>query len=208
MNCNSNHQDNSIRIPQGLANALAVLIILFLVAVVIGFIYLVIAFVCPAIVDFFAALTSLDAAIIVALVTGFFSIIAIAINSIVKARSAKNAYLREHREKPYFELISLFYDFQSTTARGEEIPPEELLKTFNSFTKELVLWGSPKAIRAWGEWRTASAKGAPDPKDLLFGMEKVMIQLRKDMGQKRGIKVGDILRLTVNDIDDNLPNKH
>lgn len=157
---------------------------------------------------FFTALTSLDAAIIVALVTGFFSIIAIAINSIVKARSAKNAYLREHREKPYFELISLFYDFQSTTARGEEIPPEELVKTFNSFTKELVLWGSPKAIRAWGEWRTASTKGAPDPKDLLFGMEKVMIQLRKDMGQKSGIKVGDILRLTVNDIDDNLPNKH
>lgn len=112
MSRSSNLQDNSIRIPQGLANALAVLIIL--VAAVTGFIYLVIAFVCPAIMDFFTALTSLDAAIIVALVTGFFSIIAIAINSIVKARSAKNAYLREHREKPYFELISLFYDFQST----------------------------------------------------------------------------------------------
>lgn len=50
MSRSSNLQDNSIRIPQGLANALAVLIIL--VAAVTGFIYLVIAFVCPAIMDF------------------------------------------------------------------------------------------------------------------------------------------------------------
>ena len=155
----------------------------------------------------FSALTSLDAAIIVALVTGLFSIIAITINSIVQAKSAKDAYLREHREKPYFELISLFYDFQSKTALGEDVSQKELVETFNSFTKELVLWGSPAAIKVWGGWRVSSAKNALNPNEILFEMEKVMIQLRKDMGQKKGIKTGDLLRLTINDIDDNLPNK-
>ena len=28
-----------------------------------------------------------------------------------------------------------------------------------------------------------------------------MIQLRKDMGMRRGLRKGDLLRLTVNDID-------
>ncbi len=40
-------------------------------------------------------------------------------------------------------------------------------------------------------------------------MEKVLIQLRKDMGLKRGIAEGDLLRLTVNDINDYIgQNKH
>lgn len=34
-----------------------------------------------------------------------------------------------------------------------------------------------------------------------------MIQLRKDMGMRRGLDKGDLLRLTVNDIDSFLESK-
>ena len=114
----------------------------------------------------------------------------------------RNEYLRMHSEKPYMQLISMFYDFQSQTKTGKEFTQEELINLFNQFTKELTLWGSSKAIKAWGNWRVASSRELSDPNDLLFRMEKVLMQLRKDMGLKRGIAEGDLLRLTVNDIDD------
>ena len=154
-------------------------------------------------------LSTLDAAIIVALITGTISILTVVIGSIINNavtyKMKKEEYLRSHRESPYKKLISLFYDFQAQTKLGEELSPETIIKAHNDFTKELALWGSPKAIRIWGEWRVKTGKVNPSPNDTLFGMEKVIIQLRKDMGQKHGIKQGDILRLTVNDIDDQLP---
>lgn len=50
-------------------------------------------------------------------------------------------------------LISLYYDFNSRLKANEPMSQRELVKAFNDFTKELTLWGSAKAIRAWGEWR-------------------------------------------------------
>lgn len=58
----------------------------------------------------------------------------------------RNEYLHMHREKPYMQLISMFYDFQSQTKTGKEFTQEELINLFNQFTKELTLWGSSKAI--------------------------------------------------------------
>lgn len=113
----------------------------------------------------------------------------------------RNEYLRRHREEPYARLIAMFYDFQMQTKLERDIPQEELLERFNEFTKELTLWGSSKAIKAWGNWRVESAGKIGDPKVLLFGMEEVLIQLRRDMGLRGGIAKGDLLRLTVNDID-------
>lgn len=118
----------------------------------------------------------------------------------------KNEYLREHREEPYMRLISLLYDFQAAAAKGEQISEDELLRILTRFNKELTLWGSSKAIRVWGKWRAGSGQQTGDPSKLIFGMEQVMIQLRRDMGMKRGVKKGDLLRLTVNDIDSVLSN--
>ena len=78
---------------------------------------------------------------------------------------------------------------------------DELEKILMQFNKELTLWGSSKAIQAWGNWRRCSSSGSVDPLQNLFGMEKVMVQLRKDMGMRRGIRKGDLLRLMVSDID-------
>ena len=98
-------------------------------------------------------------------------------------------------------LISLVYDFQAAASKGAGVADDELEKILMQFNKELTLWGSSKAIQAWGNWRTASSNSSGDPLQNLFGMEKVMVQLRKDMGMKRGLRKGDLLRLMVNDID-------
>ena len=139
--------------------------------------------------------------VIVALITGGVSILALIVGGVINNRMKRNEYLYKHREKPYMQLISMFYDFQSQANTGKEFTQEELAQVFTQITKELTLWGSSEAIKTWGNWRVSSSKGITDPHELLFGMEEVMIQLRKDMGLKRGIKKGDLLRLSVNDID-------
>lgn len=156
----------------------------------------------PGVAAFFSSLSTLDSAIVVALITATVSIVSYVSGNVASNVMKRNEYLRKHREEPYMQLISMFYDFQAQTKTGKEFTQKELIDLFNHFTKELTLWGSSKAIKAWGNWRVASSRGFNNPKDLLFGMEKVLIQLRKDMGLKRGIAEGDLLRLTVNDIDD------
>ena len=156
----------------------------------------------PGVAAFFLSLSTLDSTIVVALITATVSIVSYVSGNVASNVMKRNEYLRKHREEPYMQLISMFYDFQVQTKTVKEFTQKELIDLFNHFTKELTLWGSSKAIKAWGNWRVASSRGFNDPKDLLFGMEKVLIQLRKDMGLKRGIAEGDLLRLIANDIDD------
>lgn len=163
----------------------------------------------PGVAVFFSSLSTLDSAIVVALITATVSIVTYVSGNVASNVMKRNEYLRKHREEPYMQLISMFYDFQAQTITGKKFTQKELVNLFNQFTKELTLWGSSKAIKAWGNWRVAPSRGFNDPKDLLFGMERVLIQLRKDMGLKWGIAEGDLLRLIVNDIDDYIgQNKH
>lgn len=185
------------------------LVLVFIVFIVVGGVALLIDLAGPGVAAFFTSLSTLDSAIVVALITATVSIVSLVSGNIVSNVMKRNEYLRKHREEPYMQLISMFYDFQSQTKTGKEFTQEELFDIFNQYTKELTLWGSSKAIKAWGNWLVASSRGLNDPKELLFGMERVLIQLRKDMGLKRGIAEGDLLRLTVNDIDDYLgQNRH
>lgn len=149
-----------------------------------------------------------DTTVIVALVTGGVSIITVVLGTIVNSwltySTRCSEYLREHRETPYRQLVKIFYDFQMRVNTGNPVTQEELLTAMNAFNQELTLWGSSKAIREWGNWRVSSGRGKLSGNELLFGMEGVIRQLRRDLGQKRGLRKGDILRLFVNDIDDYL----
>lgn len=185
-------------VAKGLVALLAIVIIAVIAAA------WLINLVGPGISAFFSSLSTLDTGVIVALVTGTVSIVTFVAGGIVNSCMKSREYLRLHREEPYMQLIAMFYDFQAQTKLNKAISQEELYGVFNHFTKELTLWGSSKAIQLWGNWRVSSSRATSDPEELLFGMEQVLMQLRKDMGLKRGIRKGDLLRLIVNDIDNYL----
>lgn len=187
---------------KGLLKGLVVLLLLIIFAT--GLIAAFIIYIGPGIVSFFSSFSTLDTGVIVALIAGAVSIITLVGGGVLNNRMKRKEYLYKHREKPYMQLISMFYDFQSSTKQGQAISQEELLDVFTEFNKEITLWGSSKAIKKWGTWRVSSSRENLSPNELLFRMEDVLIQLRKDMGLKRGIKRGDLLRLTVNDIDDHI----
>ena len=175
--------------------------LLFFLAAIVGLIYFSLVKLGPAFSVFFSSLSSLDSAIIVALITGAVSAVSFLGNTIVNSIMKKNEYIRVHREEPYMRLISLVYDFQAAASKGKTMADDELAEILTQFNKELTLWGSSKAIQAWGSWRTASSTESVEPLQNLFRMEQVMVQLRKDMGMRRGLRKGDLLRLLVNDID-------
>ncbi len=187
---------------KGLLKGLVALLLLIIIAA--GLIAAFIIYIGPSIVSFFSSFSTLDTGVIVALIAGAISIITLVGGGVLNNRMKRKEYLYKHREKPYMQLISMFYDFQSSTKQGQAISQEELLDIFTEFNKEITLWGSSKAIKKWGTWRVSSSRENLSPNELLFRMEDVLIQLRKDMGLKRGIKRGDLLRLTVNDIDDHI----
>ena len=192
--------ENKLKITTG-QTILGFVYLLLIIAAIIGLIYFSLVKLWPAFSAFFSSLSSLDSAIIVALITGAVSAVSFLGNTVVNSFMKKNEYIRVHREEPYMRLISLIYDFQAAAVKGEELSQDELLSIVTQFNKELTLWGSSKAIKAWGNWRTATSREAVSPSLILFEMENVMIQLRKDMGMRRGLHKGDLLRLTVNDID-------
>lgn len=184
----------------------ALLIIAGIVAIAAFGIGIVIKTAGESLVTFFQALGSLDTAIIVALVTGAVSVLTVIVGGIASNVQRENYYLRQHREVPYQKLIEMVYKMTAKARDDSAYTQDELMRDFNEFSQALTLWGSPKAIKLWTSWRLASTRGKQslNPRELLFAVEEVMLQLRRDMGQKRGLKKGDLLKLFINDVDEKL----
>ncbi len=149
--------------------------------------------------------STLDVAIVVALITGCVSIVTVIgggiANNYLAYRQRNSEYLREHRAQAYEKLIEIVYKMLMKSKKKEQYSADEMLSDMNDFNQSLTLWGSSKAIRLWDEWRLATVGKQPSASELLFAMEKVLIQLRRDMGQGRGLKKGDLLKLFINDVD-------
>lgn len=158
----------------------------------------------------FQSLSTLDAAIVVALITGCVSIICVVVGAIVNNRitytQKREEYLRVHREMAYKQLVAIFTKIQLKSKKKEQYSQDEMLEDVYAFTENLMLWGSSKAIKQWSSWRISAAK-SPSPQELLLNQEKIIIQLRKDMGQRGTLQEGDILKLFINDVDENILNK-
>lgn len=67
---------------------------------------------------------------------------------------------------------------------GAEYSQDEMLDDIFTFTENLMLWGSADAIKLWSEWRIKAGDN-PDPMELMLGQEQIIMQLRKDVGQKK-----------------------
>ena len=187
------------------------LVVLAIVVAIVGFaIVAVINAVAGSVANMLSALSTLDVAIVVALITGCVSILTVIggsiANNYLAYRQRRSEYLRGHREQAYQKLIEIEYKMLMKSKKEEVYSADEMLDDMNEFNQSLTLWGSSKAIRLWDEWRLSTVDKKPDPSELLFAMEKVLIQLRRDMGQGRGLKQGDLLKLFINDID-SLQNK-
>lgn len=149
--------------------------------------------------------SNLDAVVIVALISGVISISGIVISSIVAKsldyKRTRREYLAKKREQPYGEYIDMIYKIQQSSKPGKSYSQEEMVEDLLRFSKSITLWGSPKVVSNWVKFREIAMKDGNKGIDNLLITEKLMNDMRKDLGLPR-VKKGNLLAFFINDIKD------
>lgn len=145
-----------------------------------------------------------DQVIVVAMITGAVSITGVVISSIIaKVVDYKynvKKYLYDKREEPYKQFVEMIYKIMEDTKRkdGNKMTEEEMTQMVSEFSKGLTLWGSNRVVKKWLKYRRSSIKGE---KNILWEMEDIIYEIRRDVGLGRRLKKGDMLSFFVNDIE-------
>ena len=74
-----------------------------------------------------------------------------------------------------------------------------MLKQVSEFSKGLTLWGSNRVVKKWLKYRKAS-QTQPSTENLIL-LEDIIYEIRRDVGQRKRLKKGDMLSFFINDIE-------
>ena len=144
--------------------------------------------------------SSLDVVVLVALITGSITLLNSFYSRYSEQRNKKREYLATKRERPYSDLFTVIHKV-SLSEKGDFVySSEDMIKDINDFNSKLSLWGSPKVVKKWNDFRQKSLEGNKqlEPKELLNAVEEVMNEMRKDLGSK-STKKGELLSIFIND---------
>ena len=144
--------------------------------------------------------SSLDVVVLVALITGSITLLNSFYSRYSEQRNKKREYLATKREGPYSDLFTVIHKV-SLSVKGDFVySNEDMIKDINDFNSKLSLWGSPKVVKKWNDFRQKSLEGNKqlEPKELLNAVEEVMNEMRKDLGSK-STKKGELLSIFIND---------
>ena len=117
---------------------------------------------------------------------------------------SKGRDIAENHRPSKIEVYGKFFDivekFQAGEVSDEDLAEEDLpdwlRKDYQELNRGLILWASPKVIRAWLEFRSTSVKGG----SVLFAMDNMYKEIRKDLGNSNwGLQPGDLIRIGLKD---------
>lgn len=152
--------------------------------------------------------SSLDAVVLVAVITGAITLVNSFYSRYSDQKNKRREYLAAKREEPYSDFITMIYKL-NRSGEGEFVySHEQMVKDISDFNSKLSLWGSPKVVKKWIEFRKKTLEGEKtiEPKELLSSVEDVMNEMRKDLGVK-STKKGELLSFFINDIEDLIERK-
>lgn len=146
------------------------------------------------VIPLFEVISSLDAVIIVAILTGFLTMITQLVAKYLDGRNIRKQYLSEKRVYSYSKMVDMVYKMQN-----KKYKQEEMIKDLTEFSKEITLWGSKSLVSKWSKFRL-NAINKPGDYQNIYILEDVLNQLRKDMGVGRS-KKKELLAFFINDIE-------
>ena len=176
---------------------LGILLLLFLIVIIVIVVKWIIGQVGSGLIAFSLFikrfLTTTDQVIVVTMISGTVSIVAVIISSIVGKIVEYNynvkKYLYDKREEPYKQFIEMIYTILENSKRPSEkqMTEKEMAKIMTEFSKGLTLWGSNRVVKKWLKYRKTSLgqKDSTDSSDVLFQMEDIIYEIRKDVGLGR-----------------------
>lgn len=151
---------------------------------------------------------STEQVIVVAMITGTVSIIGVVISSIVakvvEYRYNVKRYLYDKKEVAYKQFIEMVYTIMENSKKdsSQRMTDAEMTKMNIELSKGLTLWGSNRVVKKWLEFRKTAinTKESTNNTEILFRIEDIIFEIRKDIGLGRGLKKGEILSMFINDI--------
>lgn len=109
------------------------------------------------VIPLFEVISSLDAIIIVAILTGFLIMITQLIAKYLDGKSIRKQYLSEKRVYSYSKMVDMVYKTQN-----KEYKQEEMIKDLTEFSKEITLWGSKALVTKWSKFRISAINKPED----------------------------------------------
>ncbi|MBC8142288.1 MAG: hypothetical protein H7Y38_12700, partial [Armatimonadetes bacterium] len=80
----------------------------------------------------------------------------------------------------------------------ELVKQKEFVKFFTDFSANLIVYGSQDLIEVYSEWRSSSGKVSGEQN--LLNLEKVLFQIRKDLGNDNSqLQPGNLVQMFLTD---------
>lgn len=108
------------------------------------------------VIPLFEVISSLDAIIIVAILTGFLTMITQLVAKYLDGKSIRKQYLSE-KEYTHIQKWLIWYITQN-----KEYKQEEMIKDLTEFSKEITLWGSKALVTKWSKFRISAINKPED----------------------------------------------
>ena len=184
----------------------AFLALLLLVGAAGGACYVVAALVHSAIGFVFKGVDpTVAAAMVAGLATVAVSVVGVFLGRYFERRKMLEAEIRVASIPMYTEFINgMLAMFRSADPADDDETAKrtaDLVELLTRLTPDLVRWASDDVLVAWSRYRRRAS--SLSTKDSMQEFGELMKALRKDFGHRnRGVKVGDLLGLFVNDIDE------
>ncbi|WP_155834378.1 hypothetical protein [Halotalea alkalilenta] len=122
-------------------------------------------------------------------------------------QSKKREISESHRENK-IEVYQIFFDVvrelrDQQRMNSELSTPEEIFENykdqFDKLNDGIVLWSSPKVIKAWLKFKSHNS-GPNNPEDILIAVDNVYKAIRSDLGNSNfGLQHGDIIKMYLSD---------
>jgi hypothetical protein len=125
-------------------------------------------------------------------------------NRTAERRRVVEELTRKEKIELYMEFVSFLMRLVMNAPKVTKPTEDETLDFFASITPRLIVYGSNSVIKRWGKLRI-NLEGSQDGVAVMFNYEGLLKAMRKDVGHGSfTIQDGDILRLFVNDVDEEM----
>ena len=147
--------------------------------------------------------SDLSKAIIAGAVTIFAAVVSLVLGKIWEQHLKIKQEIREKKIPVYEEQIKTYFSMMFDEKCGKPKPTDqEIIIAIRGFTEKLIIWGGPKVIKAWSDFRLADWQNSK-PEEVFARIENLMRVLREDLGNSnKGLAYGDFIKLFVNDFGD------
>ena len=151
--------------------------------------------------------------LLVKIIGDHFSHLIIALASIVSAvlatyftlrgqlkRDEKNR-LYEQRKIAYEKITWFFIEgLKVAKLKTKNFNTEEINKRFFDILKPLLIYGSSEVMKKYKDFQSFARTNESNKINIIYAMEDVLIQIRKELNPKENPQRGDILSLFITDL--------